>query len=246
MRAFGLLLACIIVMMAASPAQAQLDIPTLEQRVTDFTNTLTYTEWNELQTRLKTFEDSTSTQIAILLVSSLSGQPIEDYSIKVFEKNKMGREGKDNGVLLVVAKEDRLVRIDVGYGLEGVLTDAVTSQIIEREIKAHFTKGDFYGGLSGGLDAIMAATAGEYQVDERGRAAPTIAVFMMLLFFALFFFLFLPALAGRRKYVVGSGGWVYHSGWGAGSRGWGGGSFGGGGFSGGGGMAGGGGATGRW
>lgn len=236
-----------LVLMTISVSPAQMTIPTLDQRVTDFTNTLTYTEWNALQSRLKNFEDSTSTQIAVLLVGSLNGQPIEDYSIRVFEKNKIGQKGKDNGVLIVVAKDDRLIRIDVGYGLEGALTDAVTSQIIDREIKPYFVKGNIYAGLSNGITTIMAATAGEYHVDTSGRAAPSIAAAMLLVLFAMLLFIFFPMLAARRKYVVGSGRWVYHSGWGVGSGGCGGGgSSGGGGWSGGGGMAGGGGATGSW
>lgn len=228
-----------------SAGLAQKVIPKLEQTVTDFTNTLTYVEWNELQTLIKNFEDSTSTQIAVLLIGSVQGESIDGFSILVFEKNKIGQKSKDNGVLIVVAKDDRLVRIEVGYGLEGVLTDAATSQIIEREMKPQFIAGNYFDGLSKGVAAIMGVTAGEYHVEGRGQIAPTVAVTMLLGFVVLFMFVFLPMIASRRKYVIGSGDWYYHSGWGAGSSGFGGGSFGGG-WSGGGGMAGGGGATGRW
>ena len=231
--------------------EAQNEIPVLQQRVTDFTNSLSYAEWKDLESRLKNYADSTSTQLAILLINSLEGGSIEDYAIRVFEKNKLGEKGKDNGVLIVVAKEDRKVRIDVGYGLEGVLTDALTSHITSREITPHFKTGDFYSGLLAGVKALMAASAGEYEVQEKGKLAPITSVILALFFLGFLGAFVLPRLSSKRKYHIGSGDWTYHSGWGWGSGGFGGGgsggeSFGGGGFSGGGGMAGGGGATGSW
>jgi uncharacterized protein len=231
--------------------EAQTEIPVLQQRVVDFTNTLSYNEWKDLESRLKLFEDSTSTQVAILLINSLEGGSIEDYSMRVFEKNKLGVKGKDNGVLIVVAKQDRKVRIEVGYGLEGVLTDALTSQITTREITPHFKAGNFYQGLTSGVNAIIAASAGEYTVKGNGRLAPLTSLIMALFFFGFLGAFMLPMLSAKRRAVIRSGNWSYNSGWGWGSGGFGGGgsgggSFGGGGFSGGGGMAGGGGATGSW
>ncbi|MBI3788080.1 MAG: TPM domain-containing protein [Ignavibacteriales bacterium] len=234
-------------------AIAQAEIPILQQRVDDYTNSLTLAEWQALNNRLQQFEDSTSNQVVILLLNSLHGNSIEDYAVKVFEANKLGQRNKNNGVLIVVAKEDRLVRIEVGYGLEGVLTDAVTSQIIEREMKGNFRKGNFYGGLMSGVSAIISATAGEYKVEPRGKKAPFVSGILMLLGFIFFFGFFLPMLSSKRRYVIGGGNWIYHSGWGSfggggGSSfgGWGGGSSGGGWGGGGGGMSGGGGATGSW
>ena len=240
---FGAVLLCL------SSAQAQLEAPTLQQRVTDFTNSLSFTEWRSLESRLQRFEDSTSTQIAILLINSLQGESIEDFSMRVFEKNKIGQEKKDNGVLVVVAKGDRAVRIDVGYGLEGVLTDAATSQIIERDMKPYFRADNFYAGLSSGVSSIIAVAEGEYTVEPGGRTAPLAGGIMLVFFIVFILVFFMPMLAARRRYLIGSGGWTYNSGWGWGSGGMGrsgggGGSFGG--WSGGGGMAGGGGATGRW
>jgi uncharacterized protein len=231
---------------------AQPEVPQLQQRVTDFTNTLNFNEWRALETRLKQFEDSTSTQIAILIINSLEGGALEDYSMKVFEKNKLGQKGKDNGVLILVAKADRKIRIEVGYGLEGALTDAATTQIREREINPRFRTGDFYGGLDRAVSAIFAATAGEYKVDARGKKAPLTTVIMMLIFFGIMGAFVLPMFSSRRRTVIGSRGSMYRSGWGwpyigGGGFGGGGGSFGGGGgFSGGGGMAGGGGSSGSW
>lgn len=250
MNSLRMLVMLLVMLMGIAVVHAQLEVPTLQQRVTDFTNSLTFNEWRALESRLQHFEDSTSNQIAILLIRSLQGESIEDFSMRVFEKNKIGQKGKDNGVLILVAKDDRLVRIDVGYGLERALTDAATSQIVEREMKPYFRADNFYAGLSSGVSAIIAVTAGEYTVEPRGKSAPLISGVMVVFFIVFVLVFFLPMLAAKRRYVIRSGGWQYHSGWGwpsggSGGGGWGGGSSGGG-WSGGGGMAGGGGATGRW
>lgn len=234
---------------------AQPEVPKLQQRVTDFTNTLNFNQWRALETRLKQFEDSTSTQIAILMINSLEGGSLEDYSMRVFEKNKLGQKVKDNGVLILIAKADRKARIEVGYGLEGALTDAATTQIREREMNPRFRVGDFFGGLDGAISAIMSATAGEYKVETRGKKAPLTSAILLMIFFGIMGAFVLPMLTSRRRYVIGSTGSSYRSGWGwpyIGGGGFGGGSFGGGsfggggGFSGGGGMAGGGGSSGSW
>jgi uncharacterized protein len=155
--------------------------------------------------------------------------------------------------LLVIAKDDKKMKIEVGYGLEGVLTDALSSEIIRNDIAPHFTNENYFAGLVTGLDAIMRATAGEYQAENRGRNAPVVSSALGIFALLFIFFFLLPIMAARRRYVVGSGGHRYFSGWGYG--GWpgsfgGGGGFGGfgggGGWSGGGGMSGGGGATGSW
>ena len=243
----------LLLAMTSANLVAQPEVPLLQQRVTDFTNSLTFNEWRALETRLKQFEDSTSTQIAIVLLRSLDGGSIEDYSMRVFEKNKLGQKGKDNGVLIVIAKSDRKARIEVGYGLEGVLTDAATTQIREREMNPRFKNNDFYGGLNAAVSAIMATTAGEYKVVPRGERAPLMSVILVLVFFGILGAFVLPMLSSKRRYVIGSGNSMYRSGWGwpyggggGGGGSSGGGSFGGGGFSGGGGMGGGGGSSGSW
>ncbi len=241
----------IFLLLWSVPLLAQPEVPQLQQRVTDFTNTLNFNQWRALETRLKQFEDSTSTQVAILILNSLEGGALEDYSMRVFEKNKLGQKGKDNGVLILVAKADHKIRIEVGYGLEGVLTDAATTQIREREINPRFRAGDFYGGLDGAVSAIISATAGEYKVEARGKKAPLTSVILMLFFFGIMGAFVLPMFSSRRRAVIGSRGSMYRSGWGwpyIGGGGFGGGGLGGGGggFSGGGGMAGGGGSSGSW
>ncbi len=236
---------------------AQEAIPKVEQRVNDFTNTLSFNEWKSIENALKRFEDTTSTQIVVLMVDSLRGESIEDYAVNVFQTNKIGQAKKDNGVLLVIAKGDRKTKIEVGYGLEGVLTDALCEQIIDREMIPQFQQSNFYGGIVTGVTSIMGAVGGEYKAEAKGKAAPAISGGLVILFLLFFFYVLLPMAASRRRTIIGSGRWNHYSGWWYGG-GWGGGGFGGGlggggfgglgggGFSGGGGMSGGGGATGSW
>jgi uncharacterized protein len=243
-----------VLMLGVDLSVAQVQVPPLQQRVTDFSNTLNYNEWRDLESRLKQFEDSTSTQMVVVLLNSLNGSDIFDIAQKVFDENKIGTKSKNNGVLIVVAKEEHKIRIHVGYGLEGALTDALTTQIMERDIKPYFKANNFYGGLSSGVTSIIAAAAGEYKVQAKGKNAPMITVIMLMVFFGVMGAFVFPFLAGRRRFVIGSRGSMYGSGWGwpyGGSGtggGFSGGSFGGGGggWSGGGGMSGGGGATGSW
>ncbi len=245
----------IVLALVGSAVPAQQAIPKIEQRVNDFTNTLSFNEWKSVENVLKRFEDTTSTQIVVLMVDSLNGIPISDYAVRVFEQNKIGQAHKDNGVLVVIAKGERKTRIEVGYGLEGVLTDALCAQIIDKEMNPQFAQTNFYGGIVTGITSIMGAVGGEYKAERGGKAAPMISGVLVILFLTGFFFFILPMAASRRRTIIGSGRWNHYSGWWYGG-GWGGGGFGGGmgggfgggggGWSGGGGMSGGGGATGGW
>jgi uncharacterized protein len=250
-----ILLFAVGVTIVARNLPAQEAIPKVEQRVNDFTNTLSFNEWKSVENVLKKFEDTTSTQIVVLMIDSLKGVPIGDYASRVFEKNKIGQANKDNGVLVVIAKNERKTRIEVGYGLEGVLTDALCAQIIDKEMNPQFQQANFYGGIVTGVTGIMGAVGGEYKAGPRGKAAPAITAGLVIVLLLFFFFVLVPMAASRRRTIIGSGGWNHYSGWWYGG-GWGGGGFGGGsgggfgggggGWSGGGGMSGGGGATGSW
>lgn len=246
MRKFSLLLLALLSTIwphAAGIAQ-QIEIPNLDRRITDQTGTLSRTELQSVEEKLSQFERETSTQLIVLMIPSLQGGSLEDLSLRVAEKNNIGRKGRNNGVLLLIAREDRQLRFEVGYGLEGALPDAVTSQIIRNRIVPHFRDGNYYDGILAGIDAVMEASRGEYSGDKngdrrgRGFSAP-ITIALLIIFFLFRGF--------TRRRVVGSSGssggpWF----WGGGGFG-GGGSFGGGGgFSGGGGSFGGGGASGRW
>src|SRR6478736_2812796 len=119
-----------------------------------------------LEKELKAYEDTTSNQIAILIVQSLDGDVLEQYSLRVAEKWKLGKKDKDNGVLLLVAVDDHKMRIEVGQGLEGVLTDAQSSRIIRNEIAPEFRRGDYDAGVKAGINGIVKAIAGEYSASD--------------------------------------------------------------------------------
>ncbi len=234
---------------------SQQEIPTIRQRVNDETRTLSRNEIRTLEKTLYDFENKTSNQIVVLMVSSLEGQSLEEYSYRIAEKNKVGKKGRDNGVFLFIAKEDRKIRIEVGYGLEGVLTDALSSQIIRQVIVPRFREGDFFAGISDGIEAIMAATKGEFKGESKKDNVRKFSPFAIILMIIIFGVL-RTILRGARRRSIGSNGihssfpWWW-GGFGGGSGGgFSSGSFGGGGgfggFSGGGGSFGGGGASGRW
>lgn len=153
-------------------ARADAVIPPLTSRVTDVTGTLTGDQLVSLEKMSREFEAKRGTQISVLIVSTTEPETIEQYSMRVVEQWKLGRKNIDDGVLLIVAKNDRALRIEVGYGLEGVLTDATSSRIINEAIVPRFRNGDFYGGITAGLDAIMRVTSGEPLSPPQRRALP--------------------------------------------------------------------------
>jgi uncharacterized protein len=214
-----------------------------------------------LEQSLAAFEAKTGHQIVVHTTPSLEGLPIEDYSMRIAEAWKIGQKGLDNGVILTVAPKERELRIEVGYGLEGVLPDAIASRIIRERITPEFRAGRVDAGIEAGVAAIEAVVEGEQlplpqHPDDGFRRYRTwfrIAwvLFLLLIVFTrtpLFWALFgLPGVGrrggGRRG---GFRGGPFLGGGGFGGGGFGGGGFGGGGFSGGGGGFGGGGASGRW
>ncbi len=148
-------------------AVAQRAVPELwGMRVHDEARVLSQQTVQELETQLKQFEDSTSNQIAILIIPSLDGEVLDEYALRVAEYWKLGQEEQDNGVLLLIAVEDRAVRIEVGYGLEGVLPDAVCNRIIRNEIIPNFRRNDFDAGVRAAVDALTKSIGGEYNADE--------------------------------------------------------------------------------
>jgi len=228
---------------------AQVELPSIVDPVTDLTNTLDRIEYTKLRKQIIQFEDSTSNQIVVCLIPTLGENEIRDFAIRTLEKNKIGQKGKDNGILLLIAKDDRKVSIEVGYGLEGVLTDAICDQIIRNEILPEFREGNYYKGISTAIGSIMLVTKGEYTGEKRKRKNSTDWLGVVIIAIVILF----SMLTGfrRRRYGITSRGsnniW-----WGGGGFGTGGGfgSFGGGGgggsWSAGGGSFGGGGASGSW
>lgn len=222
----------------SSPAQA-LDVPPLSGHVNDYANLLAPQTELKIENFLQDFEKSDSTQLAVLTIPSLEGEAVEEFALKAAEAWGLGQKEKDNGALLLVAKTERKVRIEVGYGLEGRLTDLLAGRIIDHEITPRFRAGDFDGGIIAGVVAMAEAVRGEYQgtgQTKRKKERHPLGFLAMLLFFG-------PALlalgGGRRSRRRHGGFWI-------GPMGGGGFGGGGGGFSGGGGGFGGGGASGSW
>lgn len=145
----------------AGAAQALEAIPPLTQPVTDLTSTLTAEQQAGLEARLQAFEQQKGSQIAILIVPTTQPEDIAQYSIRVVEAWKLGREKQDDGVLILLAKNDRKMRIEVGYGLEGAIPDVTAKRIISDVMAPYFRQGDFYGGLNAAVERIAALIDGE-------------------------------------------------------------------------------------
>jgi len=257
-------------------AGAEVPVPPLTGRVIDQTATLTTEQKAALEQTLRTFESRKGSQVAVLIVPTSEPETIEQYALRVAERWKPGRKNVDDGVLLVVAKNDRTMRIEVGYGLEGALNDATCKRIISEIIAPRFRQGDFHGGISSGVDRILRVIDGEPLPEPKaglpGNARSLGHLFPVFLLLALVVGGVLRTVLGRIPGALVTGGAVSVIAWflvgavsvaviaglialfftllggGMGGRGVGGhhGGFGGGGFSGGGGGFGGGGASGRW
>lgn len=242
-RLFGIFL---LLVLLVSPATA-LDIPRAVGYVTDNAGLLTQTTRLKLEQFLREFEASDSTQIVVLTILTLEGEALEDYSLRVLENWKVGQKGLDNGALLLIAKAERKIRIETGYGLEGRLTDLLAGRIIDNEISPRFKQGDFDGGVIAGVVGMAEAVRGEYTGSGRSssqkKKSNPFGFLIPLIFFGG---PFLARLGGRRR-SYRRGGFYVGGPFIGGGGGFGGGGFGGGGgFSGGGGGGGGGGASGGW
>ncbi len=233
---------------------AELQFPQLTGRVVDEAGLLTPAERQSLTETLKAHEEATGNQVVVVTLRSLQGTPIEDYGYQLGRFWGIGRQGKDNGVLLIVAPNERKVRIEVGYGLEGALTDATSRVIIERIMTPAFRSGQFGPGIVAGVGAILKVISSEGGPPPHRRTIgadrSTVGLLPPLLIFGGFILFMWLAYRGRRSSYYASPGrrrgtWIgYGGGFGGGFGG--GGSGGGGGFGGGGGSFGGGGASGGW
>ena len=250
-------------LLSAATSVAALEVPPPPtQWVTDGAGILGGTETDLLNTKLRAFEQSSGAQFIIYTLPSLEGESVEDFTLRCVERWKVGQKKYDNGLVLFVFKAERKVRVEVGYGLEGTVTDAFSSRVIRDQIAPHFQKNDYAGGLNAAADAIITKIkTGEepvppLQTRDSGRQQPQDSDIpfrvIILILFVVFFFI-VPLLTRRRSGCGGciipifpGGGTTFGGGGGgfSGGGGWGGG--GGGGFSGGGGSFGGGGATGGW
>jgi uncharacterized protein len=154
----------------ALSAAAEVAVPPLRSRVTDLTGTLSASQIQSLDSKLRDFERAKGSQVAVLMLPTTQPETIEQYSIRVAEAWKIGRAKVDDGVILVVAKDDRTLRIEVGRGLEGAIPDALAKRIVSDIIAARFRSGDFFGGISAGTDALMKLIEGEALPAPRPRS----------------------------------------------------------------------------
>lgn len=164
----------VVVLLFCGPAQVSLsqEVPFLGGRVNDTAEMLSFGTINELEMILQEHENATSNQVVVLTIPKLENQTLEEFSMNVVETWKLGQADKDNGVLLLIARDDRKLRIEVGDGLEGALTDAVSSSIIRNEITPKFREGNYDEGVKDGIQAILAAIGGQYQASEEVGGAP--------------------------------------------------------------------------
>lgn len=226
-----------------------------QQLVNDFTNTLTQDQEQALERKLVKLDDSTFTQIAVVIVPSLNGRDIADYALELGRAWGVGNKKNNSGVVLLIAKQDRKINISPGYGLEGALTDLEASSIIQDVIAPIFRQDDYYGGINAGVDAIINAVKGEYNTKRNKSSGSSLP---RLLFIIIVIVVLIAISSGgntgggtfmSRRGSRGFGGpFIFPGGFGGGSSGGGfGGGGGGGGFGGfGGGSFGGGGASGGW
>lgn len=166
-----------------------LDVPSLSGRVNDYGDIISTATENHLDQLLANLEQTDSTQVVILTIPSLDGESLEEYSLKVVENWKVGQAGYDNGALLLVAVGDRKVRIEVGYGLEGTLTDLRAGRIIRNVILPDFKKGDFDQGMIEGIGAMIQTVKGEYSAEQnqaKKNQEDPFGLVAMLIFFSFF------------------------------------------------------------
>ncbi|MES2417010.1 MAG: TPM domain-containing protein [Bacteroidota bacterium] len=225
--------------------------------VNDYTNTLSADQIRALEQKLVAFDDSTSNQIAVVMLKSVGDYDINEYALELGRKWGIGGKGKNNGVILLIALGDRKMSIQTGYGLEGALPDIYTKRIIENDIKPFFKSGDYYSGIAAGTDSIISLTKGEYKNDNpkaKARGGKGSAGLVVLIIIAIIIFILRRGGGGGGSQVIGgrgvadalfwsmllgggrggSGGGGFGGGFGGGSSGGGFGGFGGGGFGGGG------------
>lgn len=231
---------------AAAAADSVPPFPELTGPVVDSANLLSADAQDAISRKLRAYDQSSGNQLVVVTVPNLDGYPIEQWGYQLGRQWGIGEKGKNTGVLLIVDRDERKLRIEVGYGLEGTLTDAESDDIIRNVILPPFKQGDYAQGIDAGVDAILAVLGGAQQeAQHQTRRDHSSTLFLM------FFLLFILFRVLRAGFFPGRGWWWLGGlgGWGGGYRGggFGGGGFGGGGgFSGGGGSFGGGGASGSW
>lgn len=175
--------------------------------VNDFAGMLTVEQRQSLEVKLETFEKDTSNEISVVTVPNLGGDTIGNFAVKLFQDWEIGKDKKDNGVLLLISRDDRQFRIEVGYGLEGALTDAQSFWIIKNILKPAFQRGDYYGGINGGVDGIISITNEEFKLDTNFKNSKGFSVdtFFFLIWVSWIFFVWMGSILARSKSWWGGG-----------------------------------------
>lgn len=228
--------------------------PNPPRLVNDFAGALNGTEIDALEQKLRVYNDSTSSQITVIIVKTTQPYPASDYAFEIGRRWGIGQKDKDNGLVLLWATDDRKLYIATGYGLEGAIPDAIAKRIISEEIAPEFKQKMYYRGLDRGTDAIIKYAKGEYKAEPKEKDFPASGFFMTLLIIVIIFYFFNKmggggGRGGNRNRSMGGGFFPYttYTGWGSSSGNWGGGGGGGSSFGGfGGGSFGGGGAGGDY
>jgi len=192
----------ILLLFFASPVLAYYNPGQPSGFVNDYTGTFVAEQKSALENKISQFEKETSNEISVVLIPSLEEDTIENFAVKLFEDWKIGKKTNDNGVLILVAKDDRKMRIEVGYGLEGALTDAQSNWIINQVMQPAFRANDFYGGLDKAVDQIIAATKGEYvPSDSQKKSSSSGRGFdpFDVMWFGVFIFVWIASILGRSK-----------------------------------------------
>ena len=197
----------------AATAQQLVAVPPLTSPVTDLTGTLTADQVAALDARLRAFEQGKGSQVAVLIVPTTQPEAIEQYSLRVVEAWRLGRGKVDDGALLIVALDDRKLRIEVGYGLEGALPDATANRIIDEDITPQFRRGDYYGGIATGVDRILRVIDGEPlpepELRSPSQGLPGLFTLLPFLFiFAMVGGSILRRMFGRVGGALGVGGLI--------------------------------------
>jgi len=193
---------CILSLLLFSAPADALDVPKFLGHVNDYANMISSDTKMQIEEKLRALQQTDSTQIVVLTISSLEGEAIEDFGIKVAEAWKVGQKNKDNGVILIASKQDKKLRIEVGRGLEGKLTDLEAGRIIDLVIKPQFKKGDFDGGFISGVTALIATTKGEFSAAGEAEGEQ----YNYKLFIGLLIICFVSAFVmGRIRPLQGAG-----------------------------------------
>ena len=246
MKIKNIVISLILLLLSATPLVAYYDLGTPDGYVNDYTNTLTHEQTSALESKIAAFEQESTNEIGVVIIDSLQGDYIEHFAVKLFEEWGIGKERKDNGVLILVAMSDRQMRIEVGYGLEGSLTDVEANWIVQNVMVPNFKENRYYEGIDQSVDKIIEITKGEFEVPEDESTNSSISLLSIVLLIILI--VIIVKILNRRnpsckRRCVGTGSrsTSLFSGWGGGDSSS---DSSGGGF--GGGSSGGGGASGSW